>query len=160
MQRTEYLAKSKPYTTYCFFLSCWQSLTNKPALHNTTNVFCFLITRSSVSYSLGLPRICSADASFGSFLPSLTLAADSSAHCCSVPAFTPLHNWGDGSLLQFHTITAIAHTYRTEATILQTHVYMTISECSVQLLLVASYIWCWLLFISKTSCKYNLKASM
>lgn len=105
MRCTEYLAKLKTHTTYCFFLSRWLSLTNKPALHNTTNVFCFLITRSNVSYSLDLPRIWSADASFGSFLPSLHLAADSSAHCCSVPAFTPLHNWSDGSLLQFHTIT-------------------------------------------------------
>lgn len=61
-----------------------------------------------------------ADASFGSFLLSLPLAADSSAHCCSVPAFIPLHNWRDGSLLHaslpLHTHTKLKqlsskHTY-------------------------------------------------
>lgn len=158
-QAGTYLAKSKQIRHTRFF-SSWQSLANKPALHNITNIL--VITGSNISNSVALWSVWSADASRGSFpFRSLPLSPQSSVHYRVIPGFALLHNWRKRSVLlaavkrtEPSGFTEAAHTGIWRNVVMNyppSTGILIINEYETQLLLAGSYIQSWLVLSSKTN---------
>lgn len=112
VQGVTYLAKWKQIPMQCF--SPADRAANKPALKNITNVL--LITRSSISNSVGLEGVCSVVAP----LLSSPLAPQGSEHCHIIPGFALIYTIGAKHLywrfssylksIKLSNFTEIAHT--------------------------------------------------